>query len=72
MRKGIWSGDKYTTVKSCAAVALLGTVAAALFLIIRVVGEKRLECLLNFVFGLRRKETKPDLTAEIVVADNRS
>jgi hypothetical protein len=53
-------------------VALLGTVAAALFLIIRLVGEKRLERFLNFVFRFRRKETKPGLTAEIFVADNRS
>ena len=72
MIKTIWSGDKSVTVKSCAAVVLLGTVAAALFLIIRLVGEKRLERFLNFVFRFRRKETKAGLTAEIFVADNRS
>jgi hypothetical protein len=69
--KGIWSGDKYMNVKSYAAVALLGSVVAAGFLIIRLVGEKRLERFLKIIFCFRHQEPNPDLTAEVFVSDNR-
>ena len=59
------------TLKSYATVALLGAVVAAGFLIIRVVGEKRLERFLKFALGFSRKESKPDLAAEVAVPDNR-
>lgn len=71
MIKGIWSGDKYMTLKSCAAVALLVALVAASFLIIRVVGEKRLECFLKVIFCFRHKEPNQGLTAEVFVPDNR-
>jgi len=70
--KGIWSGDKYITLKSCAAVVLLGTLVAAGFLIIRVVGEKRLECFLKMILFFRHKEPNQGLTAEVFIPDNRS
>ena len=64
-------GDKYMTLKSCAAVALLGTLVAAGFLIIRVVGEKRLERFLKMIFCFRHKEPNQGLTAEVFVPGNR-
>jgi hypothetical protein len=70
--KGIWSGDKYMTLKSCAAVVLLGTLVAAGFLIIRVVGEKRLERFLKMILFFRHKEPNQGLTAEVFIPDNRS
>jgi hypothetical protein len=52
-------------------VALLGSVVAAGFLIIRLVGEKRLERFLKIIFCFRHQEPNPDLTAEVFVSDNR-
>lgn len=70
MIKGIWAGDKYMTLKSFAAVALLGAAVAAGFLIIRVVGEKRLERFLKIMS--RRKEPNRGLPAEVFVPDHRT
>ena len=70
MIKGIWAGDKYMTLKSCAAVALLGVAFAAGFLVIRVVGEKRLERFLKIIFNFRRKESDRGLPAEVFIPDN--
>ena len=71
MIKGIWSVDKYTTFKSCAAVAILGAVVAAGFLIIRVLGEKRLERFLKFILCFGDKKADPSTTAEVFVSNNR-
>ncbi len=71
MIKGIWSGDKYMTLKSCAAVTILGAAVAAGFLIIRVVGEKRLERFLKFILCFRNKKPSASVTAEVFVSENR-
>lgn len=70
MIKDIWSAEKYTTLKSCAAVVLLGAAVAAGLLIIRLVGEKRSERFLKILFFLRRRQPHPGLTAEVLAADN--
>ena len=60
------------TLKSCAAVAVLGAVVAAGFLIIRVLGEKRLERFLKFILCFEDKKANPPATAEVFVSNNRS
>ena len=72
MLKATWSVDKFVTLKSYAAVTLLGVAVVAGFLIIRVVGEKRLERFLKIIFCFRRKESNRALTAEVLVSDNRT
>jgi hypothetical protein len=58
------------TLKSYAAVALVGAAFATGFLIIRVVGEKRLERFLKIIFSFRRKKPNQGLPAEVFVPDN--
>ena len=59
------------TLKSCAAVAVLGAVVAAVFLIIRVLGEKRLERFLKFILCFGGKKANPSAAAEVFVSNNR-
>ncbi len=70
MIKKIWSCDKCHTFKSCAGVVLIGAAVAGFLLIIRLVGEKRLQRFLYFIFFLRRREPELDLVSESFVPDN--
>jgi len=70
--KKIWSCDKCHTFKSCAGVVLIGAAVAGFLLIIRLVGEKRLQRFLNFIFYFRRREPELDLVSEALAPENRS
>lgn len=70
MIKKLWSCDKSHTFKSCAGVVLIGATVAGLFLIIRLVGEKRLQRFLNFIFFFKRREPELDLVSESFVPEN--
>ncbi len=71
MIKKIWFCDKCHTLKSCAGVILIGATVAGIFLIIRLVGEKRLQGFLNFVLFFKRKEPELDLASEVLARENR-
>jgi hypothetical protein len=68
--KRIWSCDKCHTFKSCAGVVLIGATVAGFFLIIRLVGEKRLQRFLNFIFIFKRRKPKLDLVSKSFVPEN--
>ena len=70
MLKRIWSCDKCHTFKSCAGVILIGAAVAGFLLMIRLVGEKRLQRFLNFILFFRRKEPALDLVSESFMRDN--
>jgi len=53
-------------------VVLIGTAVAGFLLIIRLVGEKRLQRFLNFIFYFRRREPELDLVSEALAPENRS
>jgi hypothetical protein len=62
--------DKYHTLKSCAGVVLIGAVAAGMILIIRLVGEIRLQRFLNFILFFKRRNPELDLVSETLAPDN--
>jgi hypothetical protein len=66
----IWCGDKCHTLKSCAGVILIGTAVAAFLLIIRLVGENRLQYLLNVLLSFSGKERRADLVSERLAPEN--
>lgn len=66
----IWSRDMRHTLKSCAGVLFIGATVAGAMLIIRLVGEQRLQHVLNFLFKRRSKVEK--LNSEAFVPDNRT
>ena len=70
MRKGGWFSDRYNTFKTCASVFLVAAAIAGSLLIIRLVGERRIQSFLNMLFSLKRKEPKLDLASEVYVSDN--
>lgn len=70
MIKKIWSCDKCHTFKSCAGVVLIGAAVAGFLLIIRLVGEKRLQRFVNFIFSSKRSEPERDLVSESLVPEN--
>lgn len=70
MLKRIWSCDKCHTFKSCAGVVLIGAAVAGFLLIIRLVGEKRLQRFLSFIFFSKRRKAKLDLVSESFVPEN--
>ena len=72
MLKKLWSCDKCHTLKSCAGVVLIGIAAAGMLLIIRVVGEIRLQRFLNFILFFKRSEPDLDLVSEALAPENRS
>ena len=72
MLKRLWSCDKCHTLKSCIGVVLIGTAVAAMLLIIRLVGEIRLQRFLNFILFIKRREPELDLVSETLVPENRS
>jgi hypothetical protein len=63
--------DKYHTLKSCTGVVLIGAAAAGMILIIRLVGEIRLQRFLNFILFFKRRNQDLDLVSEALAPDNR-
>ena len=72
MLKRLWTCDKCHTLKSCAGVVFIGTAVAAMILIIRLVGEIRLQRFLNFILFFKRSEPELDLVSETLAPENRS
>ena len=70
--KRLWSCDKCHTLKSCAGVVFITTAVATMLLIIRLVGEKRLQRFLNFILVIKRREPELNLVSEALVTENRS
>ncbi len=68
----IWSRDMRHTIKSCAGVILIGAMAAGAMLIIRLVGERRLQRFLGIFFYLRRRPKADKLTNKAVVPDSQT
>jgi hypothetical protein len=69
--KKIWSCDKCHTLKSCAGVLLIAAAVAGTLLIIRLLGEKRLQRYLDFIIFFHRKEPQLDLVSEALAPQNR-
>ena len=72
MIKRIWSCDKCHTLKSCAGVVLIGAVAAGLILIIRLVGEIRLQRFLNFILFFKHRKPELEFVSEMFAQKNRA
>jgi len=53
-------------------VVFIGTAVAGMLLIIRLVGEKRLQRFLNFILFFKRRAPELDLVSEALVPENRS
>jgi hypothetical protein len=53
-------------------VVFIGTAVAAMILIIRLVGEIRLQRFLNFILFFKRSEQELDLVPEALAPENRS
>ena len=70
--KRLWSCDSCHTLKSCAGVVFITTAVAAMLLIIRLVGEKKLQRILNFILLFKRREPELNLVSEALVNHNRS
>jgi hypothetical protein len=66
----IWSRDRRQTLKSCAGVLIIGTAIAIAMVIIRLVGEHRLQRFLNRIMRLKRKPEAKELTGDALVTDN--
>ena len=60
------------TVKSCIGIIMIGALAALAMLLIRLVGENRLQHGLNRLIHLRRKSNKDNLSPDHMVPENRS
>jgi hypothetical protein len=69
--KGIGFHDKCHTLKSCAGVVLIAAAAAGMILIIRLVGEIRLQRFLNFILFFKRTKPELDLVSEALAPENR-
>ena len=63
--------DKCHTLKSCTGVVLVGAVVAAMILIIRLVGEIRLQRFLDFLLFFKRRKPKLDLVSKALASENR-
>ena len=68
----IWLRDKRLTIKSCVGVVLIGATVAGAMLIIRLVGEQRLQRVLNMLFLFRRRPKVEKLNTEAFVPDNQT
>jgi len=66
-----WFSDKYNIFKTCASVFLVAAAIAVSLLIIRLVGERRLQIFLNMLLSFKRKEPKLDLASEVFVSENK-
>jgi hypothetical protein len=53
-------------------VVFIGTAVAGMLLIIRLVGEKRLQRFLNFMLLFKHREPELDLVSESLAPENRS
>lgn len=71
MIEKIWSCDKCHTFKSCAGVFLITAIVAGFLIMVRLVGEKRLQRFLDFVFWFKRREPRIDLVSESFVPENK-
>jgi hypothetical protein len=69
--KGVCLSDKCDTFKSCAGVIIIAGVLAGAILLIRLVGEQRLQRFLYFALFLRRKQPDPNLAADIFASESR-
>ena len=72
MSKRLWYSDKCHTLKSCAGVVFIGAAVAGMLLIIRLVGEKRLQRFLNFILLFKRRKPELDLISKALAPENRS
>ena len=70
MLRKSWFSDKYHTFKTCASVILIAAAIAGSLLIIRLVGERRLQNFLNMLFSFKRKEPKLGLASKAFVREN--
>jgi len=70
--KRLWTCDKCHTLKSCIGVVFIGTAVAVMLLIIRLVGETRLQRFLNFILFFKRRQPELDLVSEVLAPENRS
>ena len=70
MLKRSWFSDTYDTFKTCASVFIVTAAIAGSLLIIRLVGESRLQNFLNILFSFKRKEPKLDLASKAFVREN--
>jgi hypothetical protein len=52
-------------------VVLIGAGVAGILLIIRLVGEIRLQRFLNFILFVKRREPELDLVSEVLATENR-
>ena len=68
----IWSRDRRQTIKSCAGVLIIGTTVAVAMLVIRLVGEQRLQRFLIRLMNFKRKSEAEKMTANSLVPDNQS
>ena len=68
----IWSRDGRQTIKSCAGVLIIGTTVAAVMVIIRLIGERRLQRFLNRIMNFKRRPEAEKLTGDTFLTDNQS
>ena len=60
----IWTCDKCHTFKSFVGVVLIGAAVSGMLIIIRLVGEKKLQRFLNFILFFKRKDAELDLVSD--------
>ena len=72
MLKRLWSCDRCHTLKSCAGVVFIGAAVAGMLLIIRLVGENRLQRFLTFLLLFKSRQPELDLVSEALAPENRS
>jgi hypothetical protein len=66
----IWSQDTRHTIKSCAGVLIIGTTVAAAMMVIRLVGEPRLQRFLNRLISFKGNTKVEKLADNTFVPDN--
>ena len=71
MLKGSWFSDTYNTFKTCAGVFIVTAAIAGSLIIIRLIGERRLQSFFNMLFSFERKEPELDLASEAFVSENK-
>jgi len=69
--KGSWIFHTYNTFKTCAGVFIIAAAIAGSLIIIRLVGERRLQGFFNMLFSFKRREPKLDLASEAFVSENK-
>ena len=70
MKGDKWAHEVRLTVQFCASVIIIGLIAAGAMLIIRLVGEQRVQKFLNLLFQFKRKHKSDKLTTKRFVPDN--